>query len=203
MNDLFDIIKQIKETDLESILKSLSDNNIQYELLSDKETRPVYILKDFNLVVKIAKNLAGLNQNKTECHPVFNTYSDVFNIPLAWSSNFYIVLYKKADSFSYMEDNYAFTNIYNLHEDYLITYCNPEYHKEYPEDLVVVEENISKLGSRFIEAMLAVHNSTPELKCWGLPADYAKSSSYGIVEGTIKIIDFGLTDYTDEDIIYE
>ena len=57
MNDLFDIIKQIKETDLKSILKSLDDNNIQYELLSDKETRPVYILKDFNLVVKIAKNL--------------------------------------------------------------------------------------------------------------------------------------------------
>lgn len=186
------IEKHLFLSSISSFKDFLSLEGFEIKLIGTGFTREVYEVLGTDLVLKIATKLPGLKQNKTETHSAFKKYPQFFNIPLYHNSDYSITVTKKAIAFPEDKEELVYEGLYNLEDDELDCYMAGVL-----EDWEVKRmfERISPYAKEIMAAWLDIH-SNPELTCFGLPADYGKSCSYGTVDGVVKIIDFGLTDFT-------
>ena len=175
-----------------SLKDFLFSEGLEINLIGTGFTREVYEVIGTELVLKVAISKSGLNQNKTETHSAFKKYPQFFNIPIANNKDYSITITPKAIAFPADKEELVYEGLYNLDDDELDCYM-----ANVLEDWEVKRmfERISSYAKEIMAAWLDIHSNS-ELTCFGLPADYGKSCSYGTVNGIVKIIDFGLTDFT-------
>lgn len=202
MDFLISAVKSTTKITLSNISEIFLEKfKLNVKLIHSQEARTIFCIEEYpDVILKLAKDRSEVNQNKAECHPAFSKYADVFNIPLTYNQDCSLILSPKAEvTYTKLSEEETVRKFFNVDEDFLISYFDrkvrvPNYTLK--DIFIYVESNLNETGSKFVKAFIGTHKTYPELSCWGLPADYAKGSSYGLVKGNLKIIDFGLTDYT-------
>ena len=128
-----------------------------YRYIGSGSGRQVFDLGN-GYVIKVAKNQAGIAQNKSEYRISSNDYSYLFAKVIQVSNDFKLLIMKKAD------------RIYNI--SYVWTYFNVKSKKEL-------------FKSKEFQNIKMKYNL--------LLGDFARKSSWGIIEGRPVIIDYGFT----------
>ena len=128
-----------------------------YRYIGSGSGRKVFDMEN-GYVIKIAKNLAGIAQNKSEYKISINDHSDLFAKVIQASDDFHLLIMQKANK------------IYNI--SYVWKYFN-------------VTSKRELFNSKELENINRNYNL--------VLSDFARTSSWGIINGRPVIIDYGFT----------
>lgn len=132
-------------------------------------SRNVYKLND-SQVLKVAKNTCGYLQNNVECNS-FNEYKDL---------DIFAHIIDKNDDYLWLIQPFAIS----LKED-------DEYFKQILEVVSCIEESKQYSSNKVFLNTLYKYLKNKNYK---FLQDFKKHDSYGIIDGNVYIIDYGMTD---------
>lgn len=195
-SSLLDFIKNSPQIiDKETFENSAKEAGIPIVFLDDGGSRFVYEVVGQDLVLKVARWSGGRFQNKNEAHPTFRKYKTLFNIPIAWNSHYSVALYTKLKPFDENSFETTIPLVYGIKAQELCNLCYSVQDQPEEAKYTYLLDNMSKQGLTLFNTLLSIHHTGDlELRIKELPADYLKPCSYGLAkDGTIRVIDFGLT----------
>lgn len=195
-SNLLDFIKNSPQIiNKEAFEKSAVEAGIPIVFLDDGGSRFVYEVIGQNLVLKVARWSGGRFQNKNEANPIFRKYKSLFNVPIAWNVFNSIALYTKLKPFDENSFDTTLPLVYGIKGQDLCNLCYTIQDKPEEAEFIHLLDQMTEEGRTIFNTLLSIHHTGDlELRIKELPADYLKPCSYGLtLDGTVRIIDFGLT----------
>ena len=193
------LLKFIKDSpqiiDKETFEKSAKEAGIPIIFLDDGGSRFIYEVVGQDLVLKVARWSGGRFQNKNEAHPAFRKFKTLFNVPLAWNDYNSVALYTKLKPFDEKSFDTTLPLVFGIRGQDLCNLCYTIQDEPEKAQYIHLLDKMTEEGRQIFNILLSIHHTgVPELCIKELPADYLKPCSYGLaLDGSLKIIDFGLT----------
>ena len=195
-SNLLNFIKNSPQIiDKETFEKSAKEAGISIVFLDDGGSRFVYEVVGENLVLKVARWSGGRFQNKNEAHPAFRKHKTLFNVPTAWNTYNSVALYTKLKPFNEKSFDTTLPFVFGIDGQELCNLCYTIQDEPKKAQYIHLLDKMTEEGRQIFNILLSIHHTgVPELCIKELPADYLKPCSYGLaLDGSLKIIDFGLT----------